>query len=329
MSTPTFEPFAPPEPSEATAWSPGEGVPIPGPEGPQGPAGPANTLTIGTVTAGVTPAATITGTAPNQVLNLQLPQGNPGSTGAPGSASSLSIGTVTTVAAGGSATATITGTPPNQSLNLGIPAGASGPVGPAGPGGNLIYQGNGAPSNSLGILGDYYIDAVGLNWWGPKGPSIWPATPAFSLVPPAGLPRRSVLTRTSDQAVGAWPTMINWQASANLNVSGVWSSGNPSRIVVPAGISYAQITAQVEVNGGATAGTLLLEIYKNGVQISPRVKNNSGRNTTSGSAENILVVSSYAIPVVPGDYLEVRADQASLSASSILFASLWAQVTFS
>lgn len=37
-----------------------------------GVAGPPNTLTIGTVTTG-TPAASITGTAPNQVLNLVLP----------------------------------------------------------------------------------------------------------------------------------------------------------------------------------------------------------------------------------------------------------------
>lgn len=43
-----------------------------GPAGATGAAGPANTLTIGTVTTG-TAAATITGTSPNQVLNLTLP----------------------------------------------------------------------------------------------------------------------------------------------------------------------------------------------------------------------------------------------------------------
>jgi hypothetical protein len=45
-----------------------------------GPPGPANTLSIGTVSAG-TAAATITGTAPTQTLNLVLP---PGATGADG-----------------------------------------------------------------------------------------------------------------------------------------------------------------------------------------------------------------------------------------------------
>jgi hypothetical protein len=41
---------------------------------PQGPVGPANSLSIGTVTAGPTAAASITGTAPNQTLNLTLQQ---------------------------------------------------------------------------------------------------------------------------------------------------------------------------------------------------------------------------------------------------------------
>jgi hypothetical protein len=41
-----------------------------------------NTLTIGSVTGGDSASATITGTAPNQVLNLVLPKGDKGDTGA-------------------------------------------------------------------------------------------------------------------------------------------------------------------------------------------------------------------------------------------------------
>lgn len=51
--------------------------------GPPGDPGPANSLAIGTVTTG-TASASITGTAPDQVLNLVLPPGTPGATGAPG-----------------------------------------------------------------------------------------------------------------------------------------------------------------------------------------------------------------------------------------------------
>ena len=55
-----------------------------GPVGPQGPAGADAepiTLTIGTVTTGAPgtdAAASITGTSPNFVLNLTIPQGEPG-----------------------------------------------------------------------------------------------------------------------------------------------------------------------------------------------------------------------------------------------------------
>ena len=62
-----------------------------GPVGETGPAGPAGedgltpTLTIGTVTTGepgTEASASITGTAPNFVLNLTIPQGEPGTPGA-------------------------------------------------------------------------------------------------------------------------------------------------------------------------------------------------------------------------------------------------------
>lgn len=52
-----------------------------GATGPQGPAGPANVLTIGSVTSGKVASATITGEAPNQVLNLVLEKGDKGETG--------------------------------------------------------------------------------------------------------------------------------------------------------------------------------------------------------------------------------------------------------
>ena len=62
------------------------GVPtgLTGPTGPQGATGPANTLKIGTVTSGSEAGATITGTAPNQTLNLVLPKGDKGDVGAQG-----------------------------------------------------------------------------------------------------------------------------------------------------------------------------------------------------------------------------------------------------
>ena len=52
--------------------------------GPQGETGPANTLKIGTVTSGDEAGAAITGTAPDQTLDLVLPKGDKGATGPQG-----------------------------------------------------------------------------------------------------------------------------------------------------------------------------------------------------------------------------------------------------
>jgi hypothetical protein len=54
---------------DGTSWANA----IIGAQGPEGPAGAINSLSIGTVTNGLTAAATITGSAPSQILNLVLP----------------------------------------------------------------------------------------------------------------------------------------------------------------------------------------------------------------------------------------------------------------
>ena len=83
-------------------------------------------MSIGTVESGDNPSATITGTSPNQTLNLVLEKGDTGDTGPTGPAgpsNSLSIGTVSK---GDNPSATITGTSPNQTLNLVLPKGDPG-----------------------------------------------------------------------------------------------------------------------------------------------------------------------------------------------------------
>ena len=90
-------------------------------QGEIGPAGPAADLDIGTVYTGATASAYITGTAPNQLLNLVLPQGPTGPTGATGATGS-------TGPAG----------PPGPVGDTGA-TGATGPTGPQGPINELTY----------------------------------------------------------------------------------------------------------------------------------------------------------------------------------------------
>ncbi|CAN7337636.1 hypothetical protein LJR090_002565 [Bosea sp. LjRoot90] len=97
-----------------------------------GPPGPANTLEIGdvdTLETGEEATASITGSAPNQLLNLGLPKGNTGATGAAGT---VTIGDVTTGAPGSSADVENVGTPEDAVLNITIPRGDVGATGTAG-----------------------------------------------------------------------------------------------------------------------------------------------------------------------------------------------------
>lgn len=87
-----------------------------------GPPGPANVITIGAVDTLETdePAtASLTGSAPTQVLNLGLPKGNTGT------AATIAVGTVTTVAPGAPADVTNSGTSGAAVFDFDIPAGAA------------------------------------------------------------------------------------------------------------------------------------------------------------------------------------------------------------
>jgi hypothetical protein len=75
-------------------------IPNVGPQGPQGevgPVGPANELTLGEITTGdpgTEAEATISGTPPNQVLDLVLPRGDTGAQGNPGPTGAGGVGVV-------------------------------------------------------------------------------------------------------------------------------------------------------------------------------------------------------------------------------------------
>jgi len=113
-------------------------------------------LTEGTATTGAAGSAmafTVTGTAPNKVLNLTIPRGDTGNTGP---ANTLAKGTATTGAAGTSMDFTITGTAPNQTLNLTIPKGD--------PGGWVASASQAAPDlNTMTTPGLYWITGAHTN----------------------------------------------------------------------------------------------------------------------------------------------------------------------
>jgi hypothetical protein len=104
--------------------------------GPQGPAGPSNTISVGTVTGGSAAFAEIIGDAPNQTLNLILPEGPQGPQGIQG----------------------IQGLQGIQG-----PAGAQGPVGDTGLQGPQGDQGPIGPVNELSFDDIFNITSASAN----------------------------------------------------------------------------------------------------------------------------------------------------------------------
>ena len=144
-----------------------------GPTGPTGfgatgAVGPATSLSIGVVTSGSVPSATLTGPAGAQVLNLVLARGSTGAAGSPGATGPVAGLAIGTVSDGGSAGASIT--PDGVGgylLDLTLPVGATGSTGAAstvtGPSGPAGAMGSTGPASTVtgpsGVL-EYYAAAT-------------------------------------------------------------------------------------------------------------------------------------------------------------------------
>ena len=155
------------------------------------PAGPPNTLTIGTVTEGATPAASITGASPNQTLDLTLKTGAPG---APGPPNSLTIGTVQD---GAVPAASITGTPPNQVLDLTLKTGDAGPPNTLTIG--TVTEGATAAASITGTAPNQVLDLTLKT--GDAGPPNTLAIGSVTQIPSGGSPTASVTGAAPNQTL--------------------------------------------------------------------------------------------------------------------------------
>ncbi len=259
-----------------------------GVKGDQGVAGPACSLTVGTVTtgaAGTKADATITGTAPNQVLSLTLPRGETGATGAvgetglPGLAASVTVGATTTGAAGSSASVTNTGTTSAAVLNFVVPRGNTGETGPQGPPGagvavlGRVDEVADLPAaNSVDANDAYVVDDTGnlhvsngVDAWidvgpfrgeqGPAGPA--GPTGATGAVGPANTLTIGTVT-TGATGTNAAATITGTAPNQTLSLTIPTGPAGPVGPPGPAGNGNAtmSLTAPEDCTSAGVAGTL-------------------------------------------------------------------------
>lgn len=156
-------------------WGTQGGAGPQGPQGEQGEPGPPNILTIGSVIEGAEPSATITGTSPEQVLNLVLPKGDPGTNGTNGTDGTSAVNpnfTIGSVSSGVVPGVALTGAYPDLELSFQLVKGDTGEEGPAGAP-NVLSIGTvsvGTPASAT-ITGDSPTQVLNLVLPpGPPGP---------------------------------------------------------------------------------------------------------------------------------------------------------------
>jgi hypothetical protein len=124
------------------------------------------------------------GTIWNLTGNIKGPIGPVGLTGATGLTGPVGPQGLAGIAGPAGATGPIGLTGAQGATGPQGPVGATGPQGNPGTNGNTMLNGMTAPSAATGVNGDYYINSVTHELFGPKTNGVWPA--GISLVGPVG-----------------------------------------------------------------------------------------------------------------------------------------------
>lgn len=135
----------------------------------------------------------------------------------------------------------------------------------------------------------------------------------------AGVPFMGAMVNlTSNTTLAAPPAQVTWAAAA-YDTASFWSAGSPTRLTVPAGVTRVRLFTTLAFDTGtfATVANTSLSFRKNGNDF---IGNGFGA-MASGYPNSVFTTISAVIPVVAGDYFEVRWNTSRAGTSTILSAS--------
>lgn len=171
----------------------------------------------------------------------------------------------------------------------------------------------------LDVLAGTPADGQSLVW--DAATSKWKAgVPTVSYPGTVGMykPFRGAMAKlTADFTLAAPPTPVPWQ-DVDYDTSGFWSAGSPSRLTIPAGVKKVRLHANLQFASATftSAANTFINFLKNG---SNSFRGNGLASNTSGYQDSGFTAVSGVIPVVAGDYFEVRW-QASRAGTAVLVA---------
>ena len=182
------------------------------------------------------------------------------------------------------------------------------------PGATVLVQGNGSDlfgvgggAGALNDLTDVSVAAAVASdvlrfdgtLWEPAGVGIFQR---------ALLPFRGALVqRTTDIATVSPPLMIPWQAAV-YDTDGCWVASTPERLTIPAGsgITKVRLMGAIALKASNTAGGVYLNFDKNGAGDVVGCAPSAVRQGSSGYTNNDFATFSAVLPVVEGDYFQLR-----------------------
>jgi hypothetical protein len=165
-------------------------------------------------------------------------------------------------------------------------------VGVQGPKGTEIHQGIGGPTNSIGVIGDYYIDTATKEFYGPKTASGW-GSPDFIM----GGNALTVGSGNPSNTFGSnGDVFINTTTNTVFTkVGGVWGSGQV--LVNPFNFSYVH-----EQQSPNTIWSINHNLhYRPSITVVDYGKNNIECDISHTDADNSLL--AFNVPVSGYAYL--------------------------
>ena len=122
--------------------------------------------------------------------------------------------------------------------------------------GRTIISGEGNPSNTLGVPGDFYFDTETTRFWGPKGlqTNVWDINNSFILDKQISLTYSWEMAQISGPVDGIYSVAINHNLGFHPNVTVKSSAGD----ILETGIDYNSINQITLTMAQPFAGTAYL-----------------------------------------------------------------------
>jgi len=120
----------------------------------------------------------------------------------------------------------------------------------------------------------------------------------------------ALLQRSTDLTNISFPILIPFESTV-YDTDTFWDAANPTRMTVPTGVTKVRLQGSVSPKPSATIGGVFVSFEKNGSGSAVGSGVFTVRQGTSGYTNNDLAANTAAIPVIAGDYFELRVNSTS------------------